>query len=49
MISKIIVLCVLLKICVPEFSISRCAIQIARWGLKLCVGLFLLWLLLHTV
>lgn len=49
MIVKIIVFYLLLKICVLGFSISGCAARIARCGLKLCMGLFLLWLLLHIV
>lgn len=49
MIMKIIVLCLLLKLCVPGFSVSGCAVRLVRWGLRLCTGLFLLWLLLHTI
>lgn len=49
MIIKIIVLCVLLKMCFLGFSIFRCAVQIVRRSLKFCVGLFLLWLLLYTI
>lgn len=49
MIVKIIVLYLILKMCFPGSSISRCVVRIVCWGLKLFAVLFLLWLLLHTI